>query len=29
MALKKEFCMAMDNVGKVTRMGKEEHYSPD
>jgi RNA polymerase primary sigma factor len=29
MALKKEFCMAMDNVRKVTRMGKEEHYSPD
>jgi RNA polymerase primary sigma factor len=29
MALKKEFCMAMDNVRKVTRVGKEEHYSPD
>jgi RNA polymerase primary sigma factor len=27
MALKKEFCMAVDNVRKVTRMGKEEHYS--
>jgi hypothetical protein len=21
--------MAMDNVRKVTRMGKQEHYSPD
>jgi RNA polymerase primary sigma factor len=29
MALKKEFCMAMDNVRKVTRVGKQEHYSPD
>jgi RNA polymerase primary sigma factor len=27
MALKKEFCMAMDNVRKVTRMGKGEHYA--
>jgi RNA polymerase primary sigma factor len=27
MALKKEFSIAMDNVRKVTRMGKEEHYS--
>jgi len=29
MALKKEFCMAMDNVRKVTRMGKEKRYSLD
>jgi RNA polymerase primary sigma factor len=29
MALKKEFCMAMDNVRKVTRKGKEEPYPPD
>jgi RNA polymerase primary sigma factor len=29
MALKKEFCMVMDNVRKGTRMGKEEHYPPD
>jgi RNA polymerase primary sigma factor len=29
MALKKEFCMAMDNVRKTIRVGKEEHYSPD
>jgi RNA polymerase primary sigma factor len=29
MALKKEFCMAIDNVRKVTRVGKEEPYSPD
>src|SRR5579863_7168646 len=29
MALKKEFCMAMDDIRKVTRAGKEEHYSLD